>query len=62
MTFHGVVLADAMRQVNDQIAFVQLDEAIDRPAFKPRLLLRDAADVCPVEQLVIAEDDNALRH
>ena len=59
---HAVVLADAMRQMNDEVAFVQLDEAVDRPTFELRLLLRDAADVRPVEQFVIAEHDDALRY
>ncbi len=56
---HPSIDADAIRQMDDQVPFAQLEEGVDRPRFVGAAT-RLAADFRPPEQLLIAEDDQAF--
>ena len=53
------IAADAVRQVHDQIALPQLEEAVDRPRLPPP---RRAREVVPLKQLGRAHQRDPLRH
>src|SRR5690606_25249004 len=56
--FHSVEAADAVRQVDDQIPFIEFQKTVDGPAGGAHgSLTGDMPDMHPVEQFVVAQDD-----
>ena len=51
---------DAVIDMDDQVAGVQVEKAVDRPPFEPFAGPRRPTDFDPVEQLVVAQDQDPV--
>ena len=58
---HAAVAGDAVGDMHDQVAFGEIEEAVDGPRFEPAAR-QHLADVFAVEELVIAEHGDACVH
>ena len=57
--FQSAIATDAVRQVDDVVSFAELEKTVDDP---PQLAPRRAVQVGAMEQLVAADQGNAIGH